>query len=62
MSSDVTVGFCAVILACGLSNNVSTYGFNFFRENDWSKKHYLKVLPHTNKDITLNMKLNILMN
>ena len=42
MSSDVTVGFCAVILACGLSNNVSTYGFNFFRENDWSKKHYFE--------------------
>ena len=46
-SSDVTMGFCAVVLACGLSNNVSTYGFNFFRENDWEKKHYFeKITPY----------------
>lgn len=46
-SSDVTMGFCAVVLACGLSNNVSTYGFNFFREKDWEKKHYFeKITPY----------------
>ena len=41
-SSDVTVGFCAVILACAFSNQVSTYGFNFFKEKDWGKKHYFE--------------------
>jgi len=41
-SSDVTVGFCAVVLACAFSNQVSTYGFNFFREKDWGKKHYFE--------------------
>lgn len=46
-SSDVTVGFCAVVLACALSTNVSIYGFNFFRENDWNKKHYFeKMTPY----------------
>ena len=46
-SSDVTVGFCATILACSLSKNVSVYGFNFFKENDWSKKHYFeKITPY----------------
>lgn len=46
-SSDVTMGFCAVVLACALSSDVSVYGFNFFRENDWSKKHYFeKITPY----------------
>ena len=46
-SKDVTVGFCAVILACALSNNVSIYGFNFFREKNWGNKHYFeKITPY----------------
>jgi len=46
-SQDVTVGFCSVILACALSDNVSIYGFNFFREKDWEKKHYFeKIAPY----------------
>ena len=46
-SNNVTVGFCAVILACVLSNNVSIYGFNFFREENWGKKHYFeKIIPY----------------
>ena len=46
-SNDVTVGFCAVVLACALSNNVSIYGFNFFREKNWGNKHYFeKITPY----------------
>tara|TARA_Y100001972_G_C7663543_1_gene334993 strand:+ start:1357 stop:2100 length:744 start_codon:yes stop_codon:yes gene_type:complete len=46
-SSDVTVGFCATVLACAISKNVSVYGFNFFKENDWGKKHYFeKITPY----------------
>jgi hypothetical protein len=46
-SQDVTMGFCAVILACAFSSNVSVYGFNFYKENNWNKKHYFqKITPY----------------